>query len=190
MSYKKKQANIKTSSQPVEQIQHEYLILEKRGDIINLTIKPDLDPDWSLTLNNFLEDNVHYDKKRDIYQVKQKDLASFLNDIKSLYTRYASMKEKRKSKKSRSRSHSDSSSRSHSRSHSGSSSESESTDDELIQQTLTRKLKYESKGDIIPDEAVSDSEMEDVISLCRRMRYLYTEIKQLKQKVAQLETKT
>lgn len=192
MSYKKKQGNRNTASsaqtvqQQVEQIDNEYLIIEKRGDIVNLKVRNDLDEDWKLTLNNFLEDNVHYDKKKNVYQVKHKDFVSFLGDITSLHTRYTSMKEKRKSKKTSSESKSRSASESES--NSASESDSDSTDDELIQQTLTRKLKYESKQSVIPDEVVSDSEMEDVISLCRRMRHLYLEVKALKQRISQLET--
>ena len=54
------------------------------------------------------------------------------------------------------------------------SSESESsTDDELIQKTLSRRLtSQQSSQNSIDDNSVSDSEMEDVVSLTRRIRYL------------------
>lgn len=61
------------------------------------------------------------------------------------------------------------------------SSESSSTDDEMIQKVLARRLKSESTQDEIQDENISDSENEDVLSLCRRIRHLYREINDLKQ---------
>jgi len=113
MSYKKKQATQQPiSSQSSEQMEHQWLNIDKRGNIVNLKVKAELDEDWKLTLTNFLEDNVHYDKKKNLYQVKQKDLESFLADIESLHLRYTTMKEKRKSKKH----NSEQESRSHSRS--------------------------------------------------------------------------
>lgn len=87
---------------------------------------------------------------------------------------------------------------SHSRSDSSSSSESErsgseesddSSEDELIQQTLTRKLKYESSQKIIDEEGIENSDLEDVISMCRRMRYLLQANRQLSEKIRELEKK-
>ena len=44
----------------------------------------------------------------------------------------------------------------------------EDTDDELIQQALNRRLKSESTNSSIDEDHVSDSDMEDVISITRR----------------------
>lgn len=65
--------------------------------------------------------------------------------------------------------------------------ESSSTDDELIQKALTRRLMSESTQKEIDADRVDDSELEDVVSVCRRFRFLYREIKMLKQRIAELE---
>ena len=73
-------------------------------------------------------------------------------------------------------------------SESESDSESESsTDDELIQKTLTRRLTSQSKQHLIEQDHASDSEMEDVVSLTRRIRYLYKTISELEKRVSKLE---
>jgi hypothetical protein len=59
--------------------------------------------------------------------------------------------------------------------------ESSDTDDESIQKVLSKRLTVESKGEIIEDETLSDSEMEDVISLSRRTRGLYKKLKEIRQ---------
>jgi hypothetical protein len=51
-------------------------------------------------------------------------------------------------------------------------SESDSTDDELIQKALSRRMKSESSSTLIEENAISDSEMEDVLSISRRLRYI------------------
>ena len=67
------------------------------------------------------------------------------------------------------------------------SSEEDSTDDELVQKTLERRLKSASKQTEITDEHVSDSELEDVIAISRRLRYLYKVISNLSKRVEKLE---
>ena len=51
-------------------------------------------------------------------------------------------------------------------------SDSDSTDDELIQKALARRMKSESSSTLIEENAISDSEMEDVLSISRRLRYI------------------
>jgi hypothetical protein len=50
----------------------------------------------------------------------------------------------------------------------------EESDDELIQEALARRFKSQSSGKHIDKETVDDSEDEDVISLSRRLRHIYT----------------
>jgi hypothetical protein len=69
------------------------------------------------------------------------------------------------------------------------SSEEESTDDELVQKTLERRLKSSSKQYEIEDDHVSDSELEDVIAISRRLRFLYKTISNLSKRVDKLESK-
>jgi hypothetical protein len=65
---------------------------------------------------------------------------------------------------------------------------SSSTDDELIQKTLCRRLTIQkSKQSLIDEHNVSDSEMEDVVSLTRRIRYLLKKVSQLEERVLNLE---
>lgn len=64
---------------------------------------------------------------------------------------------------------------------SGSDEDSENEDnEETIQQVLSRRLKSESTQDIISEETIENSEDEDVISLARRVRYIYSKLKDKK----------
>lgn len=62
-----------------------------------------------------------------------------------------------------------------------------STDDEMVQKVLARRLKSESTQDEIPETNISDSENEDVLSVCRRLRHLYREMNILKSEIQQLK---
>lgn len=66
-------------------------------------------------------------------------------------------------------------------------SESSDTDDELIQKTLTRRLKVGSAGRENDEDHVSDSELEDVISICRRFRSVYKLLKNMAKRIEKLE---
>ena len=74
-------------------------------------------------------------------------------------------------------------------SESDSESSESSTDDELIQKTLTRRLTSQSKQHLIEQEHASDSEMEDVVSLTRRIRYLYKSVQQLNNSLDDMENR-
>jgi len=60
-----------------------------------------------------------------------------------------------------------------------------STDDELIQKVLARRFMSESTQDTIDNSLIEDSENEDVISLCRRLRHIYKELNNIKNQVKQ-----
>ena len=64
-----------------------------------------------------------------------------------------------------------------------------STDDEEIKKALTRRLKSESKQVEIEESHVSDSELEDTLSVVRRIRGLYKRIRGLEKRIEFLETK-
>lgn len=61
------------------------------------------------------------------------------------------------------------------------------TDDELIQSVLSKRLMSESSQKSIPDEQVENSDLEDVVSSMRRFRHIYAELKQLRNRVSELE---
>ena len=68
-------------------------------------------------------------------------------------------------------------------------SEDESTDDEEVKKALTRRLKSESKQTEIEETHVSDSELEDTLSVVRRIRGLYKRIRGLEKRIEYLEKK-
>ena len=68
-----------------------------------------------------------------------------------------------------------------------SSDESESSDDEMIQKTLSRRLKSASKQLEIDENHVSDSELEDVLSVTRRIRGLYKRVRALEKRIEKIE---
>ncbi len=51
--------------------------------------------------------------------------------------------------------------------------EEEESDDEMIQTALARRFKSQSSGKHIEEEKIDDSEDEDIVSVCRRLRHLY-----------------
>jgi len=61
------------------------------------------------------------------------------------------------------------------------------SDDELIQQTLARRLMSESSQKEIEEELIGNSDLEDVVSTCRRMRHIYSVLKFLSSRVKLLE---
>ena len=68
-----------------------------------------------------------------------------------------------------------------------SSDESESSDDEMIQKTLSRRLKSASKQLEIDENHVSDSELEDVLSVTRRIRGVYKRVRALEKRIEKIE---
>ena len=65
----------------------------------------------------------------------------------------------------------------------------DSTDDEEVKKALTRRLKSESKHTEIEETHVSDSELEDTLSIVRRIRGLYKRIRGLEKRIEYLEKK-
>lgn len=116
--------------------------------------------------------------KEKVKEIKDKILQFNKGDKKE------KLKDKKKSKtesSSKSNKISNSSSKNNSSSESEYTSES-STDDELIEKVLARRFMSSSDLQEIDQEIIEDSENEDVLSLCRRMRFLYRQIKELKEK--------
>lgn len=66
------------------------------------------------------------------------------------------------------------------------SSSDSSTDDELIQKALARRMKSESSSTVIEEYNISDSEMEDVLSLSRRLRYVLKRLDYLEKQLAKV----
>jgi hypothetical protein len=65
--------------------------------------------------------------------------------------------------------------------------EDDESEDELIQASLARRFKYQSEGKVYEDEEVTESDDECVLSLSRRLRHIYKEIKMLRMEVEQLK---
>jgi hypothetical protein len=137
--------------------------------------------DWSRILNDTL-DKIEQDKLENTdktiiyYYLKRSEYNDFIELVENV---------ERKLKRSHSEEEKEDEEEDD---ESSSSSESEtSTDDELIQKTLTRRLTSQSKGHEIDEGHVSDSEMEDVISLSRRFRAVYKLITNMAKRIERLE---
>jgi|688.fasta_scaffold992895_1 hypothetical protein len=137
--------------------------------------------DWSRILNDTL-DKIEVDKLENAdksityYYLKRNEYNDFIELVENV---------ERKLKRSHSEEEKDNN---EDEEESESSSESDSsTDDELIQKTLTRRLTSQSKGHEIDQGHVSDSEMEDVISICRRFRAVYKLITNMAVRIERLE---
>jgi len=61
--------------------------------------------------------------------------------------------------------------------------EDDESEDELIQSALARRFKYQSEGKVYAEEQVDESDDECVLSLSRRLRHVYSEIKMLRKEI-------
>lgn len=57
------------------------------------------------------------------------------------------------------------------------------TDDELIQKALARRMKHETGTTCIKEDNISDSEMEDVLSISRRLRFIMLRLKNIEKQL-------
>jgi hypothetical protein len=175
----------------------EIIEYNKIYDIIVLTKNDD-----NITLFNrwykILEELFSNNKQGYNYLLKTEDLEDFIEFVQNLNKKHK--KKDKRSYESNNKKHnndlsSDSDEKSDRSKYSDeeeeeySSKSDESTDDELIQKTLSRRLKSASNQQIIEEENISDSEMEDVISICRRLRYLLKNINEIKNKLIEIEKK-
>jgi len=143
------------------------------------------DPYWEEILDDTLdkiepEKTEHIDKNIKFYYLKRNEYDDFIDLVENVENR-----KKRNSKNTEDDKDADKNEESHSESES--SSESSSTDDEAIQKTLTRRLTSQSKGHEIDESHISDSELEDVISVCRRFRAVYKLITNMAKRIEKLE---
>ena len=145
---------------------HKYLkvhSLNKRLYGVSLKNKEDNNRPWI----DFLNETLDFSKEYDCWVVNNKEVNNFIKLVENVGHDYTSEE-----------------------SSSDSSSDESSTDDELIQKTLTRRLTVsKSKQGIIDEDNVSDSELEDVVSLTRRLRYLLKINNNLLNRVEHLEKK-
>lgn len=70
---------------------------------------------------------------------------------------------------------------------SDSSDDSDDTDDEMIKVALARKIMSESSGKSIENDYVNDSNEEDVVSMCRRFRHVYSLLNKMNVRIKTLE---
>jgi len=70
-----------------------------------------------------------------------------------------------------------------------STSEDEESESKTIQDLLLHRLKKKSSQEKISEMNISDSDDEDVVSLCKRMRYLYEKIDRMSKRISELENK-
>ncbi len=141
---------------------------------------------YSKSWSKFLDDSLEYSDELKCWFINDKDIKEFIELVEN-----ADYNDKKRRKDESYTSENDS----HSATESGSatedseeSSEDESDmDDEMIQKALARRLTSESKMMEDNREYISDSEMEDMISLCRRIRFLYKLVKDLSLRIKDLE---
>ena len=149
MSLKTKQ----TTPLPV----HPFLIFRETKDKKNyeLTLNELEDKDLEHNLRSMMNANLSTEKrdKGRVWILERKDLDNFLEAVEELQKGELEDDDEEESDSS--------------------------TDDELIQKALARRMKSESSSDVISEDHISDSEMEDVLSLSRRLRYLMSRVQRI-----------
>ena len=149
--------------------QHKYITispLNKKFYKVQLK-KQDLEDDYEYDeedeWRSFLEDALEYSKEHSCWVVNKKEISDFLQLIKNVEEKFKNDNDEESEEES-----------------------SDDTDDELIQKTLARRLKSQSKQYEIEEDYISDSQLEDVSSLSRRLRYLYSTVKVLTKRVDEI----
>ena len=153
--------------------ENRWLLLKER-DTRNLNVfQKDLPDEDEYKAVAALLDQLKYDKKNKCYVLKKSDVEEFLEAIPELLKQIKETAENPDEEESSDDDDDDES----------------SEDDATIQLVLTKNLKHKSNGDIIEDTNVSDSELEESISLSRRLRAVYARLAELERKVALLQKK-
>ena len=154
--------------------ENRWLLLKER-DTRNLNVfQKDLPDEDEYKAVAALLEQLKYDKKNKCYVLKKSDVEEFLEAIPELLKQIKETAENPDEEEPSDDDEDDDES---------------SEDDATIQLVLTKNLKHKSNGDIIEDTNVSDSELEESISLSRRLRAVYARLAELERKVALLEKK-
>jgi len=145
-------------------INHPYIYIEPYNKkLCKVSLKKSSN-EWQ----DFLDDALDYSKETKSWIIKVDEIAEFKNLLENINEEKLVKEEESSS--------------------SSSEEDSDSTDDELIQKTLSRRLKSESRQLEIEEDTVEDSLDEDVISTSRRMRYVLKMLRDLRKRVEQLES--
>ena len=145
---------------------HNLLFFKERdSSFYEIKLKHLEDKNLEYTIRTLLNEILEYEKivNDRLWLLHNKDLKTFLESINDIEKEYYD-----KLNNSTSEDDSDSDS---------------TTDDELIQKALARRMKSEPSNIIIDNDNISDSEMEDVLSLSRRFRYILNRLDNIEKKL-------
>jgi hypothetical protein len=165
----------------IDDFSHPFLgIYDHNKKYYRVLLKDDNCKKWKSILDDTMETIYH--ESTLYYLLNKKEYKEFLDLVKSVDKKDAKTQQRndKTDEKDENKEEDEDSS--------DESSESSDTDDELIQKTLSRRLTSESKGYEVDDDHVSDSEMEDVISLSRRFRAVYKVVKNLAKRIEKIES--
>jgi hypothetical protein len=146
---------------------HTLLFFKERDNsFYEIKLKHLDDKNLEYSIRTLLNEILEYEKITNdrIWLLHTKDLKTFLESINDLEKDYYY----RLNNPSSSEDDSDSDS---------------TTDDELIQKALARRMKSEPSNIVIDNDNISDSEMEDVLSLSRRFRYILNRLDNIEKKL-------
>ena len=134
-------------------------------DFFELKIKKIPDEDLREKIYSFINENLDYERRGNhrYFLLAKTDLNHFLTEIDNLEKGIKNSDD------------------------SSSSDGDTSTEDELIQTALNRRLVSESTQDVISNNIVSDSDMEDVLSISRRLRYILNKLTDHEKRLSSLE---
>ena len=145
---------------------HNLLFFKERdNEFYELKLKHLDDKNLEYSIRTLLNEILEYEKivNDRVWLLHIKDLKTFLESINDVEKEYYD-----KLNNSTSEDESDSDS---------------TTDDELIQKALARRMKSEPSNIVIDNDNISDSEMEDVLSLSRRFRYILNRLDNIEKKL-------
>jgi hypothetical protein len=151
---------------------HSYVVFRDHTDdpdYFEVAIKKIENEDLRQEIYIFINENLDYERRGNhrYHLLAKSDLNHFLTEIENIEQ---GIKEDESEE-------------------SGESDEEEDTDDELIQEALDRRLKSESTNSTIEEDHVSDSDMEDVISITRRLRHILKKQTEMERRISSIEKK-
>ena len=152
---------------------HSYVVFrdhKEDPDYFEVAIKKIENEDLRQEIYIFINENLDYERRGNhrYHLLAKSDLNHFLTEIENIEQ---GIKEEEDEEES------------------GESDEEEDTDDELIQEALDRRLKSESTNSAIEEDHVSDSDMEDVISITRRLRHILKKQTEMERRISSIEKK-
>jgi hypothetical protein len=167
-------------------LKHDYLSILSNGKVCQITIKDDVEKDLYKLLEEFLKEKLKFCNKKKAFLVNVSNIDAFLADVDDFTEEWNEDEEEDEDADEEEEDDEDDEEEDEKK------RKQEEEDRITIQEAFARRLRLKSRGEMIEDDHISESEQEDRITTTRRIRYLLKvakELKELRERVEKLENK-